>query len=121
MKNILNTIRNQSGGKSTAFRRIYAGTATCNSVTDIDPLGCACMDAYNQYQNGQLPPSLVEDANVVISRLADGMKGEHQRLAMMPSTPETDAAKELYMARHAEYTNKIPELKPVLANHTFEL
>jgi len=120
MNNILNTINRQSGGKSTVFQRVYSGM-TENSVTDIDPLGCACMDAYQQFQRGVLPPTLVEDTNVVISRLADGMIGEHARLATQANSPETDAAKELYMTRHAEYTNNIPELKPVLANHTFDL
>ena len=48
------------------------------------------------------------------------MQNEFNRLTNAPLTAETDAAKELYMTRHAEYTQKIPELQPVLADQTFE-
>ena len=119
MKNILNTIQRQSGGKSSVFRAVYSGT-TMNAVTDLDTLGSSSIAAYDQYHTKTLPASLVTDANMVISRLAEGMENEHNRLLASPDTPETDAAKELYMSRHAEYTQKIPELQPVLADKIFE-
>jgi len=118
--NTLNIIQKQSGGKSSRFFAAYSGTTT-NAVTDLDTLGSSSINAYEQFHADVLPASLIEDANTIITRLADGMKQEHARLTTAPDTPETDAAKELYMTRLSEYVEKIPELQPVLAGKTFEV
>ncbi len=121
MKNcILNEIQKQSGGKSSRFQAVYSGSIT-NAVTDLDTLGSSSINAYEQFHADVLPASLVADANTVIARLADGMQQEHARLLTAPNAPETDAAKELYMSRLSEYTQKIPELQSVLADKTFEI
>ncbi len=116
MKNcILNEIQKQSGGKSSRFQAVYSGSIT-NAVTDLDTLGSSSINAYEQFHADVLPASLT-----VIARLADGMQQEHARLLTAPNAPETDAAKELYMSRLSEYTQKIPELQSVLADKTFEI
>ena len=120
MINILTTINERAGGRNEVFQRVYAGM-TVNSVSDLDSLGGASVNAYEQFQANVLPASLVEDANLAITRLAEGMMGEHHRLSILPESAENDAAKELYMRKHNEYTTKIPELGAVLANHTFDM